>query len=141
MIWLMTSVLVIIICIAVLQFYLLRKQQKSVEGFDMLLTKFIESNQDFYESQKNIHKKDKEIFDSIIKQTAELSSMRKHNNLIQIGLKNMTDAIKLLKESQKDIKLVSDELKSNSNLASSLSIISNNIKLLDKVISNMNHKK
>jgi len=140
MIWLTLIILILLLGVTGFQLYLLRKQQTSIEGFDMLLGKFIETNQQFYEGQKNISKKDKEIFDSILKQTSELSSIRKHNNLIQVSIKNITDTIRLLKDSQKDVKLVSDELKANSNLTSSLAIISNNIKLLDRVISNINQK-
>lgn len=141
MIWFTLVILVILLGVTAFQFYLLRKQQLSIDGFDVLLGRFIETNQQFYDSQKNIIKQDKEIFEYIIKQSSEISSIRKHNSAIQLGIKNVTDTIRLLKDCQKDIKLVSDQLKSNSNLTSSLATISNNIKLLDRVISNINQKK
>ena len=106
---------------------------KQIQGFDLLLEKFIEVNQTFYEGQRNIAKKDKEIFDSILKQTAELSIIRKYSSQLNITLKNITEILKSLKDTERQLKNNIENQETNKELAHSLSIVSNNIRILDKI--------
>jgi len=134
MIW---SIIVVLIVLLIWQSVILKKQSTAVSGFELLLTRFIEINQEFYEGQKNIAKKDKEIFENLIKQTSEMSTLRRYSTQIGTGVRNTTEAVKLLKESQRDIKTSSDELKVSKDIANALGTISNNIKILDKVAMNL----
>lgn len=128
--WILMSILILlIIWISVL----VRNLTNATKGFGLLLEKFVEVNQEFYESQKNIYKKDKEIFDGLIKQTAEISIIRKYSTQISLALKTISEVIKSLKETQKEIKVNSDELKVSKDIAGSLANVSNNIGLLDKI--------
>jgi len=113
-------------------FFLLRQLSTIIKGFSLLLEKFVEVNQEFYEGQKNIAKKDKEIFNEVVKQTAELSILKRYSTQINLSIKNITETIKNLRESQKDIKTVTEELEVNKQVAISLATVSNNIKILDK---------
>ena len=113
-------------------FFLLRQLSTIIKGFSLLLEKFVEVNQEFYEGQKNIAKKDKEIFNEVVKQTAELSILKRYSTQINLSIKNITETIKNHRESQKDIKTVTEELEVNKQVAISLATVSNNIKILDK---------
>lgn len=130
MIWILIVLSLITIFLGWLSF----KQSEMMKGFSLLLEKFVEVNQDFYESQKNIFKKDKEILDSVVKQTTELSILRKYANQITMALKNVNDTTKNLKEVHKEISSKTEELKTTKEIANSLTIVSNNIKILDKIV-------
>jgi len=119
---------------------LIVKIKTSISGFEILLTKFIEVNQEFYEGQKLVHKKDKDLFDGLIKQTTEINIIRKYSTQITLALRNVSEVIKSLKETQKEISTTSDELKTSKEIANSLAIVSNNIKILDKIVSNLQNE-
>jgi len=114
-------------------FFLLRFLSKLITGLGHLLEKFVEINQEFYEGQKNIAKKDREILDGVVKQTAELSILRRYSTQINLASKTLTEIIKNLRESQKSIKEATEELTVSKSIASSLALVSNNIKILDKM--------
>lgn len=133
MIWL----IIILILITIWQTTLLIKQNTSVKAFDLLLEKFIEVNQQFYEGQKNVVKKDKEMIEGLMKQISEVSILRKYSNQINMNIKNMSESVKTLKESQKTIKDSTSELSVSKDIASALATVSNNIKLLDKVVNSL----
>lgn len=128
---------IILILLIIALFFLLRNLAKLIAGFGLLLEKFVEINQEFYEGQKNIAKKDREILDGVVKQTAELSILRKYSTQINIASKALTETIKNLRESQKDIKIKTEELEVSSQIANSLATVSNNIKILDKVVTEL----
>ena len=130
MIWIIITIL---IGLLIWQMLLIKKHKVSIEGFELLLTSFIEVNQQFYEGQKNVAKKDKEILDGLVRQTAELSILRKYSTQIENGLRNTNDAIKNLKDTQKEIKATTEEMVVSKDLATALVNASNNIKLLDKL--------
>ena len=116
---------------------LIRKQQIAVAGFELLLTKFIEINQSFYEGQKNIEKKDKEILDGLVKQTSELSILRKQSTQINTSTRMLSETIKSLKDQEQNTKAATDELTVSKDIANALSVVSNNIRLLDKIAVNL----
>lgn len=117
------------------------KMFNSIKGFGLLLEKFVEVNQEFYEEQKNIAKKDKEILDTLVKQTAEVSIIRKYSSQINMSTKSISDIIKSLKEAQKSISSISSELNVSKDIANSLANVSNNIKLLDKIVNELKYLK
>ncbi|MFW6173250.1 MAG: hypothetical protein ACOC5T_05845 [Elusimicrobiota bacterium] len=131
MIWTFISVLILIL---IGQFFLFRQLTTAVKGFELLLTQFIEVNQDFYEGQKNVVKKDKEILEAISKQSGELSIMRRYSTQINTSTRILSESIKSLKENEKLIKESSEELAVSKQIAIALATVSNNIKLLDKVV-------
>jgi len=118
-------------------FFLLRQFSNLIKGFTLLIEKFVEINQEFYEGQKNIAKKDREILDGVVKQTAELSILRRYSTQINIATKTIVETIKNLRESQRDIKTVTEELEVSKQIASSLATVSNNIKILDKTVNEL----
>ena len=127
-------IITLLVVLFIWQSILLRKNIIAIKGFELLLTTFIEINQQFYEGQKNIAKKDKEIIDALVRQSAEFSIMNKYSKQIETGLKSLNESNKNLKETNKEIKLTSDELLISKDLASSLAQVSNNIKVLDKIV-------
>jgi len=115
-------------------FFLLRQLANLIKGLTFLIEQFVEVNQEFYEGQKNIAKKDREILDGVVKQTAELSILRRYSTQISLATKTMTETTKNLRESQKDIKTATEELNVSKQIATSLATVSNNIKILDKTV-------
>lgn len=113
------------------------KMFNSIKGFNLLLEKFVEINQEFYEGQKNIAKKDKEILDALIKQTVEVGIIRKYSSQINMATKGISDILKSLREAQKSISSISSELNVSKDIANSLAVVSNNIKLLDNIASEL----
>jgi hypothetical protein len=131
------SITIILVLLVLSLFFLLRNLSKLITGFGLLLEKFVEINQEFYEGQKNIAKKDREILDGVVKQTAELSIIRRYSTQISIASNTITETIKNLRESQKSIKETSEELKVSKTIATSLASVSNNIKILDSVVKDL----
>jgi len=131
----MNIALIIILAVLVISlFLLLRHFANLLKGLTLLIEKFVEFNQEFYEGQKNIAKKDKEIFEGVAKQTAELGILRRYSTQISLATKTITETVKNLRESQKDIKTATEELEVSKMIANSLATISNNIKILDKTV-------
>lgn len=131
----MNIILIIILTLLIIGlFFLLRQLANLIKGFNLLLEKFVEINQEFYEGQKNIAKKDKEILESVIKQTVELGVLRKYSTQINLAVKSITETIKNLRENQRDIKKVTEELTVSKSIAISLANVSNNIKILDRTV-------
>lgn len=131
MIWVFIAIIIIVL---VSQFFLFRKFFRSLAGFELLLTKFIEFNQNFYEGQKGIVKKDKEIIETLMKQTSELSILRRYSTQINTSIRNLHEAEKNIKDNQKEIKDTVEELNVSKQIAISLASVSGNIKLLDKIV-------
>jgi predicted nucleic acid-binding Zn-ribbon protein len=131
----MTWIFITLIIFSLLgQYILFQKFFLGLKGFEILMTQFIEVNQSFYEGQKNITKKDKELFEALIKQNSELSVLRRHSTQINSSVRSLNDSIKNLKEQQKEIKDTNEELNVSKQIAASLATVSSNIKLLDKVV-------
>lgn len=135
--WILITLIVLIIFYVVWQTSILMKYTSSIDGFGLLLEKFIEVNQSFYENQKSVTKKDKEVLDGLSKQTSELSILRKYNTQIGMSVRNLTESTKSLKETQRNIKEISEELKVSKDIANSLASVSNNIILLNKIVINL----
>lgn len=134
----MNIALAIILAVLIVGLFLLLRQLSNlIKGFTHLLETFVEVNQEFYEGQKNITKKDKEIIDGVIKQTAELSILRRYSTQISLATKTIVETIKNLRESQKDIKTATEELGVSKQIANSLATVSNNIKILDKTVADL----
>ena len=127
-------VTIILILLVVALFFLLKSLSNLIKGFGLLLEKFVETNQEFYEGQKNIAKKDREILDGVVKQTAELSILRRYSTQINLASKTLVETVKNLRESQKAIKEATEELTVSKSIAASLASVSNNIKILDKMV-------
>lgn len=132
MIWL-TIIVVILILLSIWQFINTRNQQLSIEGFELLLTKFIEWNQQFYDGQKTILKKDKEVMETFTKQTAELSIMRKYSSQINNAIRVLGETTKSIQTNTKESKETNEELQTSKEIANALASASNNIKILDKM--------
>jgi len=113
---------------------LISNLKNGLQGFTFLLEKFTEINQPFYEDQKNIVKKEKENFESLIKLTSEIEILRRYSNQLSLSLRSLGEVAKTLKDIQKDIKSIADELVVSKDIAISLATVSNNIKLLDKIV-------
>jgi len=129
MIWI---IIVVLIGLFIWQTLLLKRHKTSIEGFEMLLTRFIEVNQEFYEGQKIVLKKDKEMIDGLIKQISEISILSRYSKQIESANRNTNEVIKNLKETQQEIKSVTEEMNVSKDIATSLVNVSSNIKLLDK---------
>ena len=130
MIWIFITLLILGF---MTQYLLARKFILVTKGFELLLTKFIEVNQEFYDEQKKVSKKDKELLEALVKQNSELSIMRRYSTQINNNTRSLSESVKALKESQKEIKDSVEELKVSKQIANSLAVVSGNIKLLDKV--------
>lgn len=135
--WILIAFILLVVLYAVWQTIILIKHSTAIEGFSLLLEKFIEVNQGFYENQKSVAKKDKEVLEGLSKQTSELGILRRYNTQIGMSVRNLTESTKSLKETQRNIKETSDELKVSKDIASSLASVSNNIRLLDKIASDL----
>lgn len=135
--WILIALIILIVFYVVWQTSILVKHTTAIEGFSLLLEKFIEVNQGFYENQKSVAKKDKEVLEGLSKQTSELSILRKYNTQIGMSVRNLTESTKSLKETQRNIKETSDELNVSKDIASSLANVSNNIRLLDKIAADL----
>lgn len=135
--WILIALIILVVFYAVWQTAILVKHTTAIEGFSLLLEKFIEVNQGFYENQKSVAKKDKEVLEGLSKQTSELSILRRYNTQIGMSVRNLTESTKSLKETQKNTKETSEELKVSKDIASSLASVSNNIRLLDKIASEL----
>lgn len=134
----MTWILLIaLIGFLIWQTVIILKHKTAIKGFELLLTRFIEVNQEFYEGQKNIAKKEKEVFENLVKQTSEISIVRKYVNQLNLSNRNISETVKSLKEIQKNVKDSSDELVVSKDIATSLANVSNNIRLLDKIVNNL----
>lgn len=134
----MTWILLIaLIGFLIWQTVIILKHKTAIKGFELLLTRFIEVNQEFYECQKNIAKKEKEVFENLVKQTSEISIVRKYVNQLNLSNRNISETVKSLKEIQKNVKDSSDELVVSKDIATSLANVSNNIRLLDKIVNNL----
>lgn len=123
----------IIIAVIIVQLILFKKMDTNIAGFELLLTKFIEVNQEFYEGQKTVVKKDKELIDVLTKQYGEISVIRRYSTQINTSVRTLSESIKSLKENEKTIKEATDELGVSKQIATSLATVSGNIKLLDKI--------
>jgi mevalonate kinase len=126
--------ILLILVILVSQIFIIKKLNQSISGFDLLLTKFIEVNQEFYEGQKKVAKKDNEVFEEIFKIMAEVGILRKQANQINTSNRNTNDIIKSLKEVDNKLNEFLEELIISKDLANALVNVSNNIKILDNVM-------
>lgn len=134
----MNLALTIILILSILfMAYLIRSLILGLKGFELLLEKFVEINQEFYEGQKNVIKKDKEVVEAMVKQTTELGIVRKYVNQISNPLKNITESTRILKECQREIKSSCEELNVSKSIAQSLAQVSNNIGILDKIVNDL----
>ena len=118
-------------------FFLFRKIILIISGFELLITKFVEYNQEFYEGQKSIVKKDKELTEALVKQNGELSVMRRQATKIQNNTQAPSESVKSLKENEKSLKDTVDELVVSKQIANALAISSGNIKILDNLANEM----
>ena len=123
-----------ILIIAIWQVFILRRQLITHEGFELLLTKFIEVNQEFYEGQKLVAKKDKDVLDELFKMTAELNILKKYSKQTDINLNKISDAINSLKEIETKLQSDIDELVISKDIANALATVSGNIKVLDSIV-------
>jgi len=129
--------LVLIGGLVIWQSILIKRHFTAIQGFELLLTKFIEVNQNFYEGQKSVAKKDKEMLEGLVKQTAEISIIRRYATQVHGSLNGLADISKSLKEIQKEIKTTSEELNVSKDVANSLATVSNNIRILDRVVNSL----
>jgi len=134
MIWVFISLLILIL---VGQYFLFQKLVVAVKGFELLLTQFVEVNQEFYEGQKTVAKKDKELLEGLVKQNGELTVMRRYSTQISNSVRSLTESVKAIREEQKEIKDTAEELRVSKQIANSLATVSGNIKLLDKVVGDL----
>jgi len=123
-----------VLIIAIWQAFMLRRQLLTLEGFELLLTKFVEVNQEFYEGQKLVAKKDKEVLDELFKMTAELNILKRYSKQTNINLNKSSDAIKSLKEIETKLQSDIDELVISKDIANALATVSGNIKVLDSIV-------
>jgi len=123
-----------VLIVAIWQAFMLRRQLLTLEGFELLLTKFVEVNQEFYEGQKLVAKKDKEVLDELFKMTAELNILKRYSKQTNINLNKSSDAIKSLKEIETKLQSDIDELVISKDIANALATVSGNIKVLDSIV-------
>jgi hypothetical protein len=114
--------------------FLISGMINGIKGFSVLLDKFIEVNQDYYKAQANLIKKEKDILDILTQETSDLNNQRKILNNYESIAKNLSEINKLFKENLKNFKESVDNIIIIDDIANNLSTVSNNFKILDKII-------
>jgi archaellum component FlaC len=77
------------------------------------------------------------MMDNLLKQSQEMGIMRKYSTQINNGIRGITETIKSLGDTQKEIKKSTEELTVSKDIANALASVSGNIKLLDKIVGSL----
>jgi Mg2+ and Co2+ transporter CorA len=101
---------------------------------EVLMDTFIEVNQNYYEMQSKIAK---QITIQSSDLANDINALKKNTNSINNTGKSLAEITMALKDSNKATKQYSDELRVSKDIASNLATVSSNLKILDKVVSNL----
>ena len=140
----MNILLILFIIILILQaiiiyasYSVLNRHHIENESFDDILMKFINVNQNFFETSEKIAEKQTEITKGLIEETKEISILKRQLNALQEMIKNNLESNKLVKDAARNVKLGVDELNVSKDIAKSLSEVSGNLKILDKIVNKL----
>jgi len=106
---------------------------QGVNAFEMLLTRFIEVNQDFYESQEKILKRQNDLSKKLNNDLGDIAVIRRHANNIELVVKSLSEMHRAIKDTTKNTKSATDELRVSRDIASNLADVSKNIRILDRI--------
>jgi len=134
MIWFFITLCVVF---SLFLFVIAANLNKAFSGFETLLIKFIESNQEFYEFQNKMNKAQKEAFKVINTNLSELGIIRRYAGNIDTSTKSLSETSKSTKDAAKIIRDYANELKVSKDIATNLAEVSKNLKMLDKIATSL----
>jgi len=108
-----------------------------IEVFEQMIGRFVEVNQDFYETQEKIIKKQNDVSKRLNDDLLDVAIIRRHTTALENATKNLADIAKVIRETTKTNKTATDELKVSRDIATNLAEVSKNIKILDRVAVSM----